>query len=85
MPEGPTRVRFEYSPARRDPSFLGNRSAFDAAFEIAGERGTRAVLAIETKYHEHAKIGVPPEGRALSRYVEVSERSAAFVPAGANA
>ncbi|MBC8070156.1 MAG: hypothetical protein IAG13_17615 [Deltaproteobacteria bacterium] len=46
-----TAVRFEHSPARRDPRYTGDRSAFDVFFEYrAGDR--RGFLGIEVKYHE---------------------------------
>jgi hypothetical protein len=78
-PAGATSVRFEYSPGRADPLFLGNRTAFDAAFELDLEGGTRGVIGIETKYHEHAVVAAIPRAAALARYVEVTERSGAFV------
>ncbi|MBL0194005.1 MAG: hypothetical protein IPQ09_07225 [Myxococcales bacterium] len=74
-----TEVRFEYSPGRRDPSFLGNQSAFDAAFEIAMGSDKRAIVGIETKYHEHAIAEPAPKAAALARYAEVTERSGVFV------
>ncbi len=77
-PKGHVCVRFEHSPGRRDPTFLGNRSAFDAAFEI-GDGEELGIVGIETKYHEHAVAEARPKPAALARYVEVTERSAAFV------
>jgi hypothetical protein len=77
-PTGPVTVRFEYSPGRRDPLFLGNQSAFDAAFEIAAGDGALGLLGIETKYHEHAVAEPVPKPAALARYIEVTERSGAF-------
>ncbi|HEX8791194.1 MAG TPA: hypothetical protein VF765_09630, partial [Polyangiaceae bacterium] len=81
-PDGESRVRFEHSPGRRDPAFLGNKSAFDVAFEIrasVASADTRAIVGVETKYHEHARKEDPPEDEALARYVEVTERSGIFV------
>ena len=78
-PDGAAEVRFEYSPGRRDPSFLGNQSAFDAAFEIDTGEHTLAIVGIETKYHEHAIVEPAPKAHALARYVEVAERSGVFV------
>ena len=73
-PTGKVSVRFEHSPGRRDPAFLGNQSAFDVAFEIdAG-----GIIGVETKYHEHAVVERQPKPAALARYVEVTERSGAF-------
>lgn len=77
-PRGAVQVRFEHSPGRRDPTFLGNQSAFDVAFEIDTGDGTRAIVGVETKYHEHAAKEGPPKPAALERYVEVTERSGAF-------
>jgi hypothetical protein len=72
-------VRFEHSPGRRDPAFLGNQSAFDAAFEIHGRDGSRGIVGVETKYHEHALAERPPKPVPLARYVEVTDRSGIFV------
>jgi hypothetical protein len=44
------------------------------AFEIDAGAGTRAIVGVETKYHEHAKAEDPPKAAALARYVEVTER-----------
>jgi hypothetical protein len=76
-PKGPVQVRFEHSPGRRDPAFLGNQSAFDAAFEIVTGK-TRAIVGVGTKYHEHALLEKPPRAEALARYVDVSERAGIF-------
>ena len=78
-PPGTVALRFEHSPGRRNPAFLGNRSAFDAAFEIDRGDGTRAVIGIETKYHEHAKAETAPPKNRLARYEEVTARSGAFL------
>lgn len=78
-PVGAATVRFEHSPARRDPLFLGNQSAFDAAFELELGGGSSGIIGIETKYHEHAAAEAAPKAAALSRYVGVTERSGAFV------
>ncbi len=78
-PKGRARIRFEYSPGGGDPEFLGNRSAFDAAFEIALENGSHAIIGIETKYHEHARPEAKPKPVRLARYEEVTERSGIFI------
>lgn len=78
-PHGTVTTRFEHSPGRRDRTFLGNRSAFDVAFEIAMADGSRGILGVETKYHEHAKPESAPKPAALARYVEVTERSRVFL------
>jgi hypothetical protein len=77
-PGGNVRVRFEHSPGRRDPAFLGNKSAFDVAFDIDAGNGSRAIVGVETKYHEHAVAEKEPKPAALARYVEVTERSRMF-------
>ena len=78
-PTGKVTVRFEHSPGRRDPTFLGNQSAFDVAFEVDTGGGTLAIVGVETKYHEHAKAEKPPKPAALARYTQVTERSGIFV------
>ena len=65
-PAGPVTLRFEHSPGRSEPLYLGNKSAFDAAFDIGGEVGPRAVVGVETKYHEHAKAESVPRSRTRS-------------------
>lgn len=77
-PSGAVRIRFEHSPGRRDPLFLGNQSAFDVAFDIDAGAGARAIVGVETKYHEHAVAEAAPKPEALARYVEVTERSRIF-------
>lgn len=77
-PSGQVQVRFEHSPGRRDRSFLGNQSAFDAAFEIGQGDGTFGIVGVETKYHEHAAKERKPKLEARTRYEEVTERSGAF-------
>ncbi|MDQ6849759.1 MAG: hypothetical protein M3070_07230 [Actinomycetota bacterium] len=71
-------VRFEWSPGRRDPAYLGNQSAFDVAFQLASPHGARGVIGVETKYHEHAKREPAPRSERLARYVEVTEGSGIF-------
>jgi hypothetical protein len=72
-------VRFEWSPGRADPEYLGNRTAFDAALLLHHDSGRHGVVGIETKYHERPVPEKKPEGRGLTRYLEVTERSGAFV------
>ena len=83
FPDAPGMVEqvvLEWSPGRRDASYLGNQSAFDAAIilDLGGSR--RGVIGVETKYHEHLKAEEPPSKQRLERYVEISEASAAFGP-----
>ena len=45
-------IRFEYSPGRRNPRYLGNRTAADAIVIHTTPTGGRGFIAIETKYVE---------------------------------
>ncbi len=78
-----TALDFEWSPGRRDPSFLGDRTAFDAAIHL-DTPGGRGVIGIETKYHEHAikerKPTADGPNPRLPRYEAVTETSEIFVP-----
>jgi hypothetical protein len=47
-----TRMEFEHSPGRRDPEYLGDRSAFDVYAEYMGSKGP-GFVGIEVKYHEN--------------------------------
>lgn len=72
-------VRFEWSPGRRDPQFLGDRTAFDAAITFALSDGSEGVIGIETKYHEHIKREKAPDpAKRLPRYRHVTETSGIF-------
>lgn len=79
------KVVIEWSPGRRDESYLGNQSAFDAAIimDLGGNR--RGIIGVETKYHEHLKAEAPPSKQRLSRYKKISEVSAAFHPESVDA
>jgi hypothetical protein len=77
-PVGQVTVRFEHSPGRRDPTLLANRSAFDVAFEIETGDRTRAIIGVETKYHEHAKREPRPRDAVLQHYIEVTGQSGEF-------
>jgi hypothetical protein len=81
QPGAPVTVRFEWSPGRKDPAWLGDRTAFDCMIEI-GTGPTRTIIGIETKYHEypmatsHKKSPkVPP------RYLAVSSKAGLFIDA----
>jgi len=77
-------VRFEWSPGRRNRTFLNNRTAFDVAFLVENADGL-GVIGIETKYHEHAVAEAVPKRRddptkdRLNRYEEVHHASGVFV------
>ena len=47
-----TGIRFEYSPARRDERYTGDRSAFDVFIEHLTPAGEPGFIGIEVKYHE---------------------------------
>lgn len=81
-PNGPIEsveaLRFEWSPGRSDAQYLGNRSAFDVAFETKSKDGNRGVVGIETKYHEDCKKEKPISEERRRRYIEVSGNSKVF-------
>ncbi|MHB8860058.1 MAG: PGN_0703 family putative restriction endonuclease [Thermoleophilia bacterium] len=76
-------VRFEWSPGRSVAGeYVGNRSAFDVAFELDLGAGKFGVIGVETKYHEDCKTEAAPYGKKrLPRYAEVTSKSDVFVPA----
>jgi hypothetical protein len=65
-------VRFDHSPGRLDPEYLGNLSTFDAALYDEG-----SIRAFHTPYHDAVKAEIP-KPRNLARYLEVAERSGVF-------
>jgi hypothetical protein len=71
-------VHLEWSPARCDPEFLDNRTAFDAVIEFDRGDGSLGVIGIETKYHEHAIAEKAPSDQRMVRYAEVTEASGVF-------
>ena len=72
-------VRFTHSPGRFDPDYLNSLRDFDAAFVLDVGDGTKAVVAVDTKYHEWSKPQIPKPSN-MWRYLEVAERSGAFRP-----
>jgi hypothetical protein len=70
-------VRFAHSPGRLDRAYLGNLIAFDVAFVLDLDDGTRGIVGLDTKYHEPTKRALPKPTR-LPRYLEVTERSGVF-------
>jgi PD-(D/E)XK nuclease superfamily protein len=72
-------VRFAHSPGRFDPAYLNSLRAFDAAFVLDLDDGTRGIVGVDTKYHERTK-GEIPKPSNLARYLEVAERSGVFGP-----
>jgi hypothetical protein len=77
-------VRFEHSPGRFDPAYLNSLRAFDAAFVLDLDDGTRGIVAVDVKYHERAKPETPKPSN-LWRCLEVAERSSAFAPSAVDA
>jgi hypothetical protein len=72
-------IKFEHSPGRLDPAYLGNRSAFDAAILLDCGDGSNGIIGIETKYHERTAAEAASSSR-LARYIEVSNSSGIFRP-----
>lgn len=75
----PGGLMFEWSPGRRDPLYLKNRSAFDVAILLSLANAERGVIGIETKYHEDIRRERAPDSETrLPRYREVTDRSGLF-------
>ena len=72
-----TAIRYEWSPGRKDPRFLGNGTAFDVYIEYMAVDGAERFLGIEVKYHEDLKVKPPTVG---TRAKEVYRASGAFTP-----
>ncbi len=74
-------VRFEHSPGRLDPAYLGNLSSFAAAVVLdTGDEhgaGSRGIVGVRVLHADVAK-GEVPKPANLSRYREVAERSGVF-------
>jgi hypothetical protein len=77
-------VRFAHSPGRLDRAYLNSLRAFDAAFVLDLDDGSRGIVAVDVNYHERAKAEVP-KPQNLARYVQVAERSGAFAPGAIDA
>ncbi|MCF6508709.1 hypothetical protein E9549_15035 [Blastococcus sp. MG754426] len=69
-------IRFEWSPGRADPQFLGNRSAFDVAWLCRDRTGTATCVGIEVKYHED--LSQDPGSPDSPRYSAVAAASGVF-------
>jgi hypothetical protein len=72
-------VRFAHSPGRFDPAYLNSLRAFDAAFVLDLDDGTRGIIGVVAKYNDWLKPEVP-KPRNLTRYLEVADRSGVFAP-----
>lgn len=79
-------VRFEHSPGRLDPAYLGNLSSFAAALELDLGGDGRGIVGVRALYADEVKRETP-KPRNLPRYREVAERSGVFaagaIPDGA--
>jgi hypothetical protein len=70
-------ILFTHSPGWLDPAYLNSLRAFDAAFVLDLEDGTKGIVAFGVRYHEWTKPETPrPEN--LSRYLRVARKSGAF-------
>ena len=72
-------VRFAHSPGRLDAGYLNSLRAFDVAFLLDAGDGRRAVIGVDTNYHERNKVEQPKPRNAV-RNMEVCDRSGAFAP-----
>ena len=70
-----TGIRYEWSPGRRDPRFLGNGTAFDVYIEYNATDGSPRFLGVEVKYHEDLRVAPPS---CAGRPQEVFEASGVF-------
>ena len=77
-------VRFAHSPGRLDLAYLGSLVTFDVAFMLDLGDGTLGVIGVTVKYHEYIKREVPKPIR-LAHYVDITDRSRAFVPGALDA
>src|SRR5439155_8175446 len=72
-------IRFAHSPGWFDPEYIHSLRSFDAAFVLDLKDGTKAILAVDMKYHERLKAEEPrPEN--LRRYGQVAKTSGEFRP-----
>jgi hypothetical protein len=75
-----TAVEFEWSPGRSlTGEYLENRSAFDVAFILDLGNGSKGVIGVETKYHEHAVAMAPTTDARMERYRAVADQSGVFI------
>jgi hypothetical protein len=72
-------IRFEHSPGRFDPAYLNSLRAFDVAFVLDSDDGTRGIIGLDIKYNEWSKPQTPKPSN-LWRCLEVAERSGVFGP-----
>jgi hypothetical protein len=77
-------VRFVHSPGWLDPAYLNSLRAFDAAIVLDIGDGTQGIVGIDSKYHERAKAEIPRPTN-VARYLDVAEKSHAFLPGATDA
>lgn len=77
-----TGIVFETAPARDDPSWLGDGTAWDARLDIITPDGEPGFIAVESKFIE-AMAG--PAASHRPRYAEVARASGLFVDPNAPA
>ena len=70
-------VRFEHSPGRLDPAYIGNLCSFGVAFVLDLDDGSAGILGVKAVYADWNKRQ-PPKPERLARYIEVAERSGVF-------
>ena len=74
-----TRMEFEESPGRRNPDYLGDRSAFDFYAEYTGDAGN-GFVGIEVKYHENLNTqDREGENGPNPRYMKVATGAGCFM------
>lgn len=66
-------IEFEWSPGRRDPTYLGNRSAFDVyVLHTVPGGGGNGFIGIEVKYHENLRVKAAQHRPIYDRRAEQS-------------
>ena len=70
-----TKIDFEWSPGRRDPRYLNDRSAFDVFLRCCTAAGGKGFIGIEVKYHENL-AGLA--GGHKSEYDNVADKMGCF-------
>jgi len=72
-----TRVAFEWSPGRQDPTYTGDSSAFDVCIWFDTPKGEPGFVGIEVKYHEN--LGQKAD-RHRPRYDQIADAMGCFAP-----
>ncbi|MDR3487477.1 MAG: hypothetical protein P4M05_21550 [Bradyrhizobium sp.] len=71
-----TQVLFEHAPARGNPKFTGDYTAFDVCIRYKTDNGHRGFIAIEVKYSESCQEPVPTP---RPRYDDLSRETGLFI------